>query len=316
MSTKKIIFALILIASLFLLFGCEGAGDQASSSSDNATGAREDWPERLVFAAVPTEDEEVISRRYEMFLEYLENRIGIPVDIYFPTSYTATIEAFRGGNADIARFGPFSYILANERANTEVFAVSAEPGVPTTYYSAFVTLDDSGIESVEDLRGRNWAFVDPASTSGHLFPRAELVDSLGISNDEIESFFGAVNFSGSHQASVSAVLNGDVEAAAISSGGGFRALEGPLSGHPNASRVKVFHRTGDIPGTGYAVRGGLPEDLKAAIRGAFYDAVNFPELTEFFEEVGQAGYIRQQDADYDIIRETAAAINMSPEELF
>lgn len=316
MSTRKIIATLIGIASLFLIVGCEGNGNRSRSASEGTTTGRENWPDRLVFAAVPTEDQEVISRRYDMFLEYLEERVGIPVDIFFPTSYTATIEAFRGGNADIARFGPFAYILANERANSEMFAVAARPGLPTTYYAAFITLDDSGIEDVQDLRGRSWAFVDPASASGHLFPRAELVNALGISNDEIESFFGAVNFSGSHQASVSAVLNGDVDAAAISSGGGFRSLEGPLSGHPNASRVVVFHRTGDIPGTGYALRGELPADLRAAIRGAFYDAVNYPELADFFDEVGAAGYLRQSDSDYDIIRQTAAAIGMSPEELF
>lgn len=292
------------------------AGGQTEGEATTDTEADgQDWPDKLVFAAVPTEDQEIISRRYSDLMSYLEERLDIETEMYFPTSYMGTIEAMRTGNVDVAKLGPFSYILAVERANPEMFAVPTDVGEAPVYYSAFITLEGSGINELSDLEGKRVAFADPASTSGHLFPRAAIVNELGIANDSIEDFFGETSFSGSHQASASAVLNGDVDAAPISSGSGFRSLEGPLSDHPNADKVVVFYRTGDIPSDGYVMRRELPEDFRAAVRGAFYDAVNDPELEAFFEELGTAGFIRRTDADYDIIRETASAIEMSPEEL-
>ena len=308
---------ILLIAAVMVAILTAGCDTQAAEATSEGTDARADWPEKLVFAAVPTEDQTVISRRYADFIEYMEARLDLEIDIFFPTSYTATIEALGSGKVDIARLGPFAYILATERTDAEVFAVSTDRGTAPTYYSAFVTLEGSGINELADMEGKRVAFADPASASGHLFPRAMVVNELGIPNDQVERFFGQTTFSGGHQASAVAVLNGDVDAAPISSGGGFRSLEGPLSDHPNIDKVKVFARTGDIPTTAYTLRGGLPDDLKAQIRGAFYDAVNYPDLLEdFLNDVGTAGYIHAFDSDYDIIRDTARAIEMSPEDLF
>jgi len=292
------------------------AGGESEDTGTSETGnARADWPETLVFAAVPTEDQQIISRRYSDLMTYLGERLGVETEMYYPTSYMATIEAMRNGNVDVAKLGPFAYILAAERVNPEMFAVPTDVGETPTYYSAFITLEGSGIEKLSDLGGKRVAFADPASASGHLFPRAEIVNRLGIDNDDIEDFFGQTSFSGSHQASASAVLNGDVDAAPISSGSGFRSLEGPLSDHPNADKVVIFHRTGDIPSDGYVIRRELPDDFRAAVRAALYDAINYSELESFFEDIGTAGFIRRTDAEYDIVRETAEAIGMSPEDL-
>ncbi len=76
-----------------------------------------------------------------------------------------------------------------------------------------------------------------------------------------------------------------------------------MSDHPNADKVVVFYRTGDIPSDGYVLCRELPEDFRGAVRGAFYDAVNDPELEAFFEDIGTVGFIRHSDADYNIIRE-------------
>ncbi len=313
-ATRKMI--VLLVTAAIVAAAATGCDTQTKDQSGEGADARADWPDKLVFAAIPSEDQTIISRRYEDFIEYLEDRLDLEVEIFYPTSYTATIEALGSGRVDIARLGPFSYILAAERTDAEVFTVATDRGTDPTYYSAFITLEGSGIDELTDLEGKKVAFADPASTSGHLFPRALLVNELGISNDDIEDFFGETSFSGGHQASAVAVLNGDVDAAPISSGGGFRSLEGPLKDHPNIDKVKIFERTGDIPTTGYVLRGGLPEDLKGQIRGAFYDAVNHPDLLgDFLDEIGTAGYIHAFDEDYDIIRDTARAIDMSPEDL-
>ena len=307
---------ILLIAAVMVAIIAAGCDTQTTDQTSEGTAARADWPDKLVFAAVPTEDQEIISRRYSDLIDYLEDRLDIEVEMFFPTSYTATIEAMRSGKVHIGKFGPFAYILAAERANVEMFAVPADKGVTPTYYSAFITLEGSGINELADLEGKRVAFADPASASGHLFPRAMIVNELGIPNDEIEDFFGQTSFSGGHQASATAVLNGDVDAAPISSGSGFRSLEGPLKDHPNIDNVRIFARTGDIPSDGTVVSTDLADDLRAQIRGAFYDAINYPELAGFFEDMGTGGYQLRSDSDYDIIRDTARAIEMSPEDLF
>ncbi len=108
---------------------------------------------------------------YERIGALLGEKIGCKVQVFVATSYNAEIEAMRSGKLDIGEFGPLGYVLAHQIAKAEaVAAYSNKDGKPDTYWASIVTYPSSGIATVAGIGGHSFAFSDPASTSGHLFP--------------------------------------------------------------------------------------------------------------------------------------------------
>ena len=104
--------------------------------------------------------------------ELLSQVTGYKFDVSVPTSYAAVIEAMGSSNVDVAWLAPFSYALANQKYGAQVILGTIRKN-QVTYPSVFITADDS-VKTIADLQGKKFAFVDPASASGYLYPVAAL----------------------------------------------------------------------------------------------------------------------------------------------
>lgn len=253
---------------------------------------------------IPADDADEMLRNYETVSNYLSQQLGIPVEIQVTSDYTAAIEAMRSKHIDMAWFGPFSYVIASNIANAEAIAngVKSSTG-KATYKSVIVVNVNSGIETLEDLKGKNFAFVDPASTSGNLIPRKMLLEN-GIDPDVD---FSASYYAGTHNAVQYAIANGKVDAGASGDNVYQRMLD---AGEINSSINKIIFTSSDIPGSPIVVRGDLPTDLKEAIQQALID---MDEQT-IHKVDGWGGISKYQvvsDSDYDVIRETAKILGMN-----
>lgn len=321
---------LVILAMFGLLIAACGESldetepDQGSADG-GASGDRSGWPETIQYGLLPTDDMDDLVALYTPFEEYMATCLDHPFKLFTGTNYTAMVEAMRTGNLHISRFGAFSYILAHDRAGAEAIAVPVADPDDATYRSLIITLKSHGFSSLADLEGTTFSFVDPASTSGHLFPRALIVNEMGITNEEVESWFGEVVFAGNHEASLLSVLNEDTDAGALVStsdlitneGGTWQILDdGDAGDHPNADDFTVLTESGDIPRTVEAIQQDLPDSLKDAVMSCLEGVVDDPSLADFREEGGfDAGYIPASDSDYDVVRETANALGMGPEDL-
>ena len=165
----------------------------------------------LNMGLVPSEDPHVIMNDNKMLMEQLEKSLQMKIKPFIATDYNGVIEALRSKKLDIALLGPFSYALATSVANVEAFALLETQRQGATYHSIIIARPDHGIHGLKDLGGKTFAFVDPGSTSGFLFPKAGLIKA-GYDPD---TYFSRVIFSGGHDASAIAVQNGKVDAAAI-----------------------------------------------------------------------------------------------------
>ncbi|MBP1968511.1 phosphonate transport system substrate-binding protein [Virgibacillus natechei] len=282
--------------------------DEANENAAAEQESSSEWPEELVMGVIPAEDQTSVSPRVEQFGDELGEELEIEVDVFMGSNYNAVIEGMNNEHVDIAFFGPFAYTLANERSGAEVFAIGAESEDDITYQSAFIVPADSEAEDISDLEGQDFLFVDPASTSGHIFPRSSVIDEIGITNEEVDSYFGNISFSGSHDASILSVINGDVDGAGIATD----VMDAMIAqGQVDEDDFKIIHASDDIPRGPDAYRGDLPEDLKEEIREFYYAY----EDEQFFEERGITGFYPSEDADYDIVRQTSEDLGMSPEEL-
>lgn len=182
----------------------------------------------LTVGLIPSEDSRAMIANSQAMMDMLSRSLGMPVKPFVAADYNGVIEALRSRRLDVAYLGPFSYVLGASVANIEAFAVAeTKKAGRTNYHSLIVAHKDSGIRTLADLKGRSFAFVDPTSTSGHLFPKAGLLKA-GFDPDKA---FGRVIFSGSHDSNAVAVQNRKIDAVAIAD----RILDSAIAkGQPGA----------------------------------------------------------------------------------
>lgn len=146
----------------------------------------------------------------ECFRAKLEEALGVPVKVFAPADYDGVIQGLLGGSIDYAWLGASSYAktyLTDPEA-VEVKLTKQNLDGSTGYYSFGFARKDSGITSIEDAKGKVFAFGDPNSTSGYLIPGAELMGAYG----KLEDYFGEVKMSGGHEQTIVGVANGDFAA--------------------------------------------------------------------------------------------------------
>jgi phosphonate transport system substrate-binding protein len=191
-------------------------------------------------------------------------------------------------------------VLGTTVAAIEAFATAeTSKSGRTFYHSQIITRKDSGIKDWKDLKGRTFAFVDPSSTSGHLFPKAGLM-KLGF---DPEKDFGRVLFTGSHDANALAVANKRVDAATIADRIFDAAVQKKLV---DPADIHVVWRSDPIPESPTCWRKNLPDDLKQQIKSAF---LNIRDIT--WADQGKLNrFVETNDQAYDIIRETAKVLKL------
>lgn len=254
----------------------------------------------LTVGLIPSEDSRAMIANSQAMMDMLSKALGFAVKPFVAADYNGVIEALRSKRLDVAYLGPFSYVLGATVADIEAFAVAeTKKAGRTFYYSQIVTHKDTGIKTVNDLKGKTFAFVDPSSTSGHLFPKAGLM-KLGFNTDKD---FGRVIFSGSHDSSAIAVQNKKVDAAAIAD----RILDAAVfKGLVKREDLVEVWKSDPIPESPTVWRKDLPADLKTRVQAAFLQVKNIP-----WSDQGELnGFHPTNDAAYNIIRDTAKVLNL------
>ena len=243
--------------------------------------AAQDWKAKypeLTLAVIPMENASGTNDRYAPLANYLSKAVGVPEKLRVASDYAAVIEGQRAGNIQIAFYGAASL------ARAAMTGVKLEPMVSPVhetgtagYYSVIYALASSPYKTVEDLKGKKLALVDPNSTSGNQAPRF----FLKRAGFDVDKHFAKAVFAGSHENAVLALTQGTVDAAAnlwnsetdsivtrmITKG----MLKKPDGTPMQKSDFRVVFKSDFLPEGPYAVLASLPDDLKAKIRQAFLD---------------------------------------------
>lgn len=234
----------------------------------------------------------------ECYRAAIEKELGVPVKVFTPADYDGVIQGLLGGTLDMAGLGAAAYakIALTDPKAVEVKLVAQNVDGSTGYYSIGFARKDAGITSMDDAKGKVFAFADPNSTSGYLVPAAELTAKYG----DLAQYFSEVKFSGGHEQTIVGVAHGDFAAGVSWADGLGDWADGYTSGafHKAAAAGLVdmnelveIWRSVLIPNGPFVVRTALPQNVKDKVVQLLADmsetdhacaaAVNSGDLKDF-----------------------------------
>ena len=268
---KKIIAALALSAAFVFPAYAEFKLDSRYQDADGdmiadipADAAQQIDPDTLVFAYTPVEDPAVYAEVWAGFLDHLKDVTGKDVQFFPVQSNAAQIEAMRAGRLHIAGFNTGGNPLAVACAGFRPFAMmAANDGDAFGYEMEIVTYPGSGIEKVEDIKGKKLAFTSETSNSGFKAPSAILQAEFNMA---ATTDFEPV-FSGKHDNSILGVANKDYPAASIANSVLNRMLARDVV---KADQLVSIYKSETFPTTGYGVVYNLKPELQDKIQEAFF----------------------------------------------
>ncbi|MHB8171760.1 MAG: phosphonate ABC transporter substrate-binding protein [Thermincolia bacterium] len=303
LNKRAIVLGLCLVLAGVFAAGCS-SNQKTTGAETTAAQTEEKKPEitTLKMGLIPAEDSAKMIENYKPLMAYIGKQLNVEIEPFVATDYTGIVEAMRAKKIDLAWFGPFSYVMANELADAEAFVVEVRPKGGRTYKSLVVTHKDSGINTIEELKGKNYAFVDVGSTSGNLIPRS-MYQKKGI---EPEKYFKNVLYAGGHDAVALAIKNKKVDAGSMDDVTFNNMIE---KGLLQKDELKVIWESDPIPGSPIAYRKDLPEDIKAKLKEVLLNVHN--EDPTALGGIGKVSrYEEATDADYQVIKDTAKELNL------
>ncbi len=224
---------------------------------------------KLVIVFVPSAQTDVILTSGNQIGRMLSVALGIPVEAVVSTSYSAAIEAMCAGRADIGALSTFAYVLAHSKCGVEVGLISVRFGLP--YYRSQINVRaDANINTVADLKGKRFAFVDAVSTSGYLYPAA-MLKKQGF---DPARFFSQTIFAGSHPNVILAIYRGQVDGGATYED----ARASVRTQFPDVNqKVKPIALTDPIPNDTWSLNAKLSPELKAKIKDRLLRIATTPD---------------------------------------
>lgn len=221
-------------------------------------------PNPLVFAYTPVEDPAVYAKVWEGFVAHLSKETGKKVQFFPVQSNAAQLEAMRAGRLHVAGFNTGSNPLAVNCAGFVPFALMSSKDDRFGYEMEIITHPGSGVDKVEDIKGKRMAFTAETSNSGFKAPSALLREQFKM---ESGKDFTPV-FSGKHDNSILGVANKDYPAAAIANSVKVRM---EARGVVKPEQTKVIYKSQTFPTTGYGYVHNLKPELVEKIKKAFFD---------------------------------------------
>jgi len=305
------------LAAGVVIAACGGStgGTQASGGPSASSGPRIGSISRpVVLAFTPSQESATISTNGNAIKGALEKATGLAWKVTPMSSYAAQVEGMCSGAIDVGFFAPLQMtLLIGKSCGTPVLGALRKDDtgqLATTYKSQILVRTDSGINDLTGLKGKKFAFVDPLSASGYVYPTLVIKNKTG---QEPKTFFSQTIFANGHPQAALAVYSGQVDGAATF----IDARDSLVSANPDIkTKTKVIETAGPIPNDGVALRKGFPDDVGKQVVQALQDYAKDDSGKKVFSALFQWDGIIAIDAKfYDSMKEAAALAGVDVEKL-
>lgn len=287
MKKLTILFTVVILAATLALSAC---GTKSASPTKK----------EFTIGVIPQQSKGSMKTAMDKLQAVLQDKLNMPVKITVYPDYNGVVEAMNYNKVDMAYFGPLTFVIANQDSGAKAIVAELINGDPH-YQSYIITRKDSGINSLDDLKAKasqiNFAFGDPDSTSGSLYPSMEL-KSLGLFTDKDHNSFKNVVYTGSHDATAQAVNQGNAQVGGIDS-----VVFGILSkkGTINPDDFTILWKSPKLYEYPWAVQKDTDPALIKKIQDAFV-SVKDPDILNAF---GASGFTTAKTSDFDDIKQAA-----------
>ena len=257
----------------------------------------------LRVTTIPEEAATEQIRKFGPLTKYLERTVGTKVDFVPVNDYPAAVEALVNKQVELVWFGGFTYVQAQIRSGGKIIPI-AQREEDTSFRSVFITQTNSGIKRLADLKGKQVSFGSPSSTSGHAMPRSFLLDA-GI---DPEKDFKRMAYSGAHDATIAAVVNGRVDAAALDITVWRKFVS---ENKVDTTKVDVFFTSPPFYNYNWSVHADMPAPLREKITAALLNLnMNNPEGKEILTLNRATKYIPTKPENYKGLENAARNIGL------
>jgi len=296
---------LIPLVILLLLTGC-GLPQESTAPVINlsdlqplpASSAGEVVPLRVAVAAVISP--KGTAESYQPLLDYLSGKLDRPVELVQRRTYAEVNDLIESGFVDVAFVCTSAYVDGRERFGMELLAAPQVNG-EAVYYSLLIVPKDSAAQSMADLRGKVFAFTDPMSNTGRLYP-TYVVQQLGSAPDQ---FFARTFFTYSHDDAIRAVADGLADGAAVDS----LVYDFAVARDPYlAERLRIIHRSPSFGIPPVVVGPGIRPQLKAELQSVLLNMDDDAEGRKGLEAIGVERFVLIDDSAYASVRDLVAAV--------
>jgi phosphonate transport system substrate-binding protein len=238
--------------------------------------------------------------RYDGFQHLLQQKLGVPVKLFPAADYAGVMQAIAAGQLEAAEFSPSAFAGAwLDCKCIEPVVVPQEKDGTVFYVAVMLARKDSGITSIDQMKGHSLAWADPNSASGYLIPSATL-KSKGIDLAD-GAYFSRTGFAGGHEQGVVAVLNQQYDACVTWTSGQGDVAEGYSRGSLRTmvdrgmlkmADISIIWRSGKIPNGPWGIRGALPADLKQTFADFMLDLPkSHKDVYDAVEQGSGVGYV-------------------------
>ena len=288
---KKILLALFSFVFVFSIVGCSAKTETK----------KEEKVIKMGF--VPLKNSEKLVEDLKPISDYLSERLGVKVEAFTASNYIGVVEGLGSGSVDFGIIPPFSSLLAQKQSNAKPILTSKGKTGKPGYTAELYVRKDSGIKSLQDVKGKKVAIVDPSSSSGYIYPGAMLVNA-GLNLDKDISY----QFSGGHDKSLQLLLNKDVDVIATFDGVEDRYAKD----FPQAKTDIQKLATSDmIPGVMVTTSGKMDKELQEKLEKALRDIEKDPKMKEMFTKMFSITGFTDVDQDaYKKVEATAKVMNV------
>lgn len=276
----------------------------AASYSPNDT-----KPLRVAVAAVISPKGNVES--YSALLAYLGRKLNRPVELVQRQTYAEVNDLIKNGYVDVGFVCTSAYVIGQRDFGMELLAAPQVNG-ETVYYSLTIVPTDSPARAITDLRGKVFAFTDPMSLTGRVYPTS-LVQSLDPSTGSgqaatPETFFARIFFTYSHDNAIRAVANKVADGANVDSlvYDYFVARDSAI-----AARTRVIHHSPAFGIPPVVVNPNLSPQLKETLRELLLQSIYDSEGQAILRDLMIERFVQVSDRIYDSARALELQVNVA-----
>jgi len=270
------------------------------------TGVTAQEPAELTIGLIPEMNVFEQVERFRLLADFLSESVGQPVQLTMLSRYGNIVERIVNKEVDAAFLGSFTGALASAQLGMIPVARPINLDGSSTYWGYIFVRTDSGIETVEQMRGRRLALVERATTAGYVFPVAWLRNQ-GV--EDVEEYFSEVQFWGSHDASIQAVLEGRADVGAAKN----TIWEHLVREDPRIeSELQILATSAKVPSNGLLISPDVDAAVRDQIRSILIGLQEDPSGRPVLESLGAQGFVPTDKDDYQPVFDLAREAGIDP----